>query len=477
MERPPPEYLRDASHFKGEAEEIAFPDGEEEIVRLVERANEKKIPLTVAGAGTGLTGARVPQGGMVLSTERLNRILKVEWNDSAQEGCVTVQPAVTLKELEEALDPKGLFYPPDPGEKKATIGGTVATNASGARSFKYGPTRRHVKRLRIILPTGDLLDLRRGQAQAKGGTCRLTLPNGREIQIRIPTYSMPPVKNAAGYYARPEMDLLDLFIGSEGTLGIFTEIELAILKRPQALLAGILFFDSEEEAFRFSEAARQEPALHPRALEFFDSRSLKLLSRRYPDIPPKAAGAIFLAEEGAREASHWIRLMDRFQGLVPEPWISSDPKDHQLYRELRYSLPVLVNEQAKQNGFRKLGTDLAVPEASAKGMFDFYLKLLPASGIDFCLFGHIGDHHLHANLLPRTAEEFERSKGLYDQMARKALELGGTISAEHGIGKVRIPYLEWMVGRRGVKEMALVKRALDPNGILNRGNIIPLELL
>ena len=146
-------------------------------------------------------------------------------------------------------------------------------------------------------------------------------------------------------------------------------------------------------------------------------------------------------------------------------------------KELRHDLPVLVNEAVAQNGLRKVGTDFAVPDAQAEAMLDFYLEILGKSGIAYCLFGHVGDNNLHANLLPKNPEEFEQSKEIYSLLAEKAIELGGTVSAEHGIGKVRIPYLERMVGKKGLQEMARVKRTLDPNGILSPGNIIPIELL
>ncbi len=471
--------IRDASHFCGEADQILFPESEEEVASILREAHRTKTPVTVSGAGTGLTGARVPKGGILLSTERMNRILRIERDPSSINGRAVLQPGVPLKELEEALKPQGLFYPPNPGEKKAFIGGTVATNASGSRSFKYGPTRRYVRRLRIALAGGELLDLPRGNWLAQGGALSVPLPDGTARKIPVPTYSMPAVKNAAGYFAAPNMDLIDLFIGSEGTLGIFTEVELDLLPVPESILSGILFFADEWETFRFASEARR---LGPRALEFFDSRSLRLLSEKHPKIPKESNGAIYFEHECAaqeRDAvkNRWIRLLDRFPGFVPDPWISFEPKDRRFYREFRYDLPVLVNEQLAKNGFQKSGTDMAVPGPKAEEMFRFYLQLLREGGINFVIFGHIGDNHLHVDLLPESQEQFARSQVLYDRMAEKAIMLGGTISAEHGIGKVRIPYLERMVGKEGLRQMAQVKQALDPNGILSPGNIIPVELL
>lgn len=468
-----PDHLKDASHFRGEAESIAFPETEEQVACLLRQAYRRRKPVTVSGAGTGLTGARVPQGGIVLCTERMNRILKVNGR------AAVVQPGVTLRALETALQPRGLFYPPDPGEKAATLGGTIATNASGPRSFKYGSTRRWVRRLRIVLPHGELLEIRRGEQRAEGRALTLAAPGSRNIVIPIPTYRMPETKNAAGYFAAPGMDPVDLFIGAEGTLGVVTEIEVEILRKPEAILSGILFFDTEWDCFAFAEEARQMGA---RSLEFFDSRSLAFLSRKHLDLPPGAGGALYFQRE-CKSAEYeplleqWTRRAEEMNARPSDCWFGRAEQELQLFTKLRYDLPTGVNEQAARNGFRKVGTDMAVPGPYGKGMLSYYLTDLPKQPVEFLIWGHLGDNHLHVNFLPKTAEEFDSAIETYAQMAAQFVEWGGTVSAEHGIGKARIPYLERMVGREGLKQMARVKKALDPEGLLNRGNIFPAELL
>ena len=473
-------YLKDASNFRGEAERLLLPASEREIAQTLREAQRTGTPVTVAGAGTGLTGGRVPQGGIVLSTEKLDRILAVEAASPLEDGIARVQPAVSLRRLEEATSAKGLFYPPDPGEKSASLGGTIATNASGPRSLKYGVTRRYIERLRVVLPTGDLLEIARGQVRENGAVLPIPLPGGKTLRVPVPSYRLPKTKNSAGYFSETGMDAVDLFVGSEGTLGIVTEATLRLLKAPGAILSGLLFFNSERDCFAFSREAKRR--LHPRALEFIDSRSLKLLSERHPDIPKKA-GAALLFEEECRPGEEspliqiWSRAAEQGKARPSDCWYSHKPEDSALFRKYRYDLPVMVNERAVANRVRKLGTDLAVPEEAGEEMFDFYMERVPSSGIEYAIWGHLGDQHLHVNLLPKNPEEFERGKELYGAMARKALSLGGTVSAEHGIGKARIPYLEWMVGREGLLEMARVKKAFDPAGILNRGNIFPAELL
>ncbi len=474
-------HLKDASHFKGHAQRIIHPASEEEVALLLRQAQKEKIPITISGAGTGLTGARVPLGGWVLCTERMNQIQEVRWDGSSLEGTVRVQPGVSLQGLEAALEPQGLFYPPDPGEKAASVGGTIATNASGSRSLKYGPTRRFVRGLRVVLPNGELLDVRRGQIKAAGGILRLNFSDGTTAAVPLPAYDPPKVKkNAAGYFSDPQMDLVDLFIGAEGTLGVVTLAELIVLRKPESLLSGLLFFSSEEDCFRF--AMQVKGSLNPRVLEFFDSHSLALLAEKHPDTPEGAKAAL-LFEQECRQREYdallreWLRRSEAAGARPSDCWYSRQPEDHRLFRRYRYDLPVLVNERVALSGFRKLGTDFAVPEEQGEAMFRFYLEELPNAGSEYLIWGHLGDHHLHVNLLAKTAEEFRQAQDLYARMARKAIELGGTVSGEHGIGKARIPYLEMMVGREGLKQMARVKKALDPNGILNPGDIFPVELL
>lgn len=465
--------MKDASHFRGEAEEVVLPETEEQIAHLLRQTYRRKKPVTVAGGRTGLTGGCVPQGGILLGTERMNRILTIG------EKSAVVQPGVTLQELEAAVDSRGLFYPPDPGEKKAFLGGNVGTNASGPRSLQYGPTRRWVRRLRIILPQGDPVEIRRGEQRAEGNALTLSTPDGRRVRIPLPSYRMPQTKNTAGYFAAPDMDLIDLFIGAEGTLGVVTEIEVELLPKPEAVLSGILFFDDEWDCFAFSEEARTMGA---RALEFFDSRSLIFLSKKYADLPSGAGAALYFQRECAagqydRLLEEWTSRAEQMNARPSDCWFGRNEQDFQLFRRFRYDLPVRVNEQAARNGFRKIGTDLAAPGPYAKGMLSYYLTELPKQPVEFLIWGHLGDRHLHVNFLPKTAEEFERALSAYAQMARQFIEWGGTVSAEHGIGKLRIPYLEMMVGRKGLLEMARVKKALDPEGLLNRGNIFPEELL
>ncbi|HEX8115802.1 MAG TPA: FAD-binding oxidoreductase, partial [Pyrinomonadaceae bacterium] len=241
-------FLADASNTGGgRAERVLFPESAEEVARALAEASSEGTAVTVAGAGTGIVGGRVPYGGVVLSTERLNRVGEfVREGDGG--GFATAGAGVVLGDFQREAKARGLLYPPDPTEGSCYLGGTVATNASGARTFKYGPTRAYVRALRVALTTGDLIEMRRGEQFAGAdGSVRLQLGGGRRIEGRLPTYTMPATrKHAAGYFTRPGMDLIDLFVGSEGTLGVATRVELSLLPQPEGVLAGVVFFRREE---------------------------------------------------------------------------------------------------------------------------------------------------------------------------------------------------------------------------------------
>src|SRR5690242_19616531 len=203
-------FLSDASFMRGgHADRVVLPESAEEVSEILAAANRDRTPVTVSGAGTGTVGGRVAFGGIVLATDRLNHIKKIEnYRGVAEAG-------VILADFQRAVDQKGLLYPPDPTERGAFLGGTVATNASAARTFKYGPTRNYIQRLKVVLASGEIRDLHRGE---------------KIREIRVPSYSRPATrKNATGYFVSPDMDELDLFIGSEGTLGVVCEIEARLI--------------------------------------------------------------------------------------------------------------------------------------------------------------------------------------------------------------------------------------------------------
>src|SRR6266550_2478147 len=251
-------YLSDSSYLQlGHADRVMFPETVEDVAEMLRAATRERTPVTISGAGTGTVGGRVPSSGIVLATDKLNKIKSIAHNNEGG-GSAVAEAGVRLADLQRFVDSEQFFYAPDPTERSCFLGGTVATNASGARTFKYGPTRQYVQRLKIALATGDIINLKRGELRAgQSGQINFPLLSGRTIEAQLPTYQMPNTrKHAAGYYVAPEIDLLDLFIGSEGTLGVVVEIEVALLPKPEALLSGVVFFNTEDDLLAFVSAAR-----------------------------------------------------------------------------------------------------------------------------------------------------------------------------------------------------------------------------
>ncbi|MCM3873626.1 MAG: FAD-binding oxidoreductase [Pyrinomonadaceae bacterium] len=492
-------FMSDASYLPGGfASRVMFPDSAAQVTEVLATATREGTPVTVSGAGTGTVAGRVPFGGYVLATDRLNQIKSIVKEEGG--GRAVVGAGVRLADFQRLLETKALLYPPDPTERSCFIGGNIATNASGARTFKYGPTRNYVERLTLALATGDIVDLRRGELRADAaGRIEIPLESGRTIEARLPSYLMPQVrKHASGYYVEPGMDVLDLFIGSEGTLGVVVEAELRLLPKPQGILSGVIFFASNESLLGFVAEARsaslktrqREPttvessstSIDARALEYFDSESLSFLKQKYEAVPAGSVGALFFEQETTSETeellmTEWLALLERHQAMADESWFATTEQDQEKLREFRHQLPVLMNEWFARYKQRKVSTDMAVPDEEFHGMMSFYENTLQASGLKHTIFGHIGDNHVHVNILPRDDAEAARAREIYMQFVRRAVKVGGTVSAEHGIGKLKREYLREMYGEEHLREMAALKRAFDPGGILGRGNLFQEELL
>ncbi|HEY0081385.1 MAG TPA: FAD-linked oxidase C-terminal domain-containing protein, partial [Pyrinomonadaceae bacterium] len=312
-------------------------------------------------------------------------------------------------------------------------------------------------------------------------------------------YQMPRTrKHAAGYYVEPGMDALDLFIGSEGTLGVVVEIEAALLSKPEGVLSGVVFFGEEEKLLAFVRAARaaslgtrarrldvhenQGGDLDARALEFFDAEALNFLREKYPRIPADARGAVFFEQETTaateeRLMDAWLALLERHDAALDASWFATDDRDQARLRDFRHALPVLVNEWLARHGQRKVSTDMSVPDEAFAAMLRFYQERLRASGLQYVIFGHIGDNHVHVNILPRDDGQGAEARAVYSEFIARAVAVGGTISAEHGVGKLKREHLRTLYGDGHLRQMAALKRAFDPACILGRGNIFAEEYL
>ena len=466
-------YLEDSSNLAGGyAEGLYLPENEAEISEIVAESNDTKKPLTISAGQTGTTGGCIPFGGSILSTQKLNKIINL---DKEQKFAV-VQPGVTLQEIEDAAQKEGLLYPPDPTEKKATIGGNVATNASGGRCYRFGSTRDWIRRLKVVLPNGISLNLKRNliRANQKG---EFVLPYAT---FTLPNYKMPATKNAAGYFSKPEMDFVDLFIGSEGTLGVVSEIEIALVPALRETFDLVAFFPTEIAAVNFvaESKTKRDPTIN--FYEFFDENTLQMLKSTYPNIPAGVKAAIYIEQEIIPEnektyLDSWSELLEKHGASLDNCWLGENKKQKEELNQFRYSIPEHINELFKQYHQIKLATDIAVPDEKFKEMFDFYNSELRITNDElmYIKFGHIGDNHLHVNLVAKKEEALPLAKGLILKFVQKAVSLGGTVSAEHGIGKIKHAYLKEMYGETGINEMLRIKKVFDPNYILGVGNIFP----
>lgn len=476
------DYLKDASNTKGYCDAVVYPENTNDVVSILKRANAEKIKITVCGNRTGLSGGSVPTGGIVLSTERMNTILEI----NEEEKFAIVEPGVLLSDFLKELKPKNLYYPPDPTELNCFLGGTVATNASGSKTFKYGPTRDFVIGIEIVLPTGEFLVLERGKNLAQKSKLSLFTENGSQVELIIPSVKFHLTKNTAGYFCREGMDAIDLFIGSEGTLGILTKLKLRLLPAPQKVLSAVIFFNSENDGLDFIEESRNESlnsrknklyfSIDALALEYFDKFALDFLRDDFPNIPLDAESAVWFEQELKEDSSHqitelWINLIEKHNGDLNHSWIAMNEKDKSQFVEFRHRISTKVNEFISSRNFRKLGTDFAVPDNELK---NFYFQLkndATKAGLDYVIYGHFGNSHIHLNMLPKNSKEFETAKNLYNDMCLSAIKSGGTFAAEHGVGKNKKMLLYKMYDEKVIAEMWRIKQTLDPNMILGSGNI------
>ena len=485
------EYGRDESRASGEASSISFPTTENEVRAILEKLHAERVPVTVQGARTGLAAGAVPHGGHILNTSRMNRYLGLRRDEQGQ-FLLRVEPGVVLSELRKQLSKKVLptagwdqasleayeefqeapeqFFPTDPTEASACLGGMAACNASGARSYAYGPMRPHITGLHVALADGDLLEIQRGEAFAQSRHLSLVTAVGRTLELDLPGYTMPKTKNASGYFVADEMDAIDLFIGACGTLGVITELEIALQAAPAVVWGVSCFFDSEDKAVSFTDSVR--PVLsHAAAIEYFDAGALDILRRQreqstafasLPALYKEAKVCVYVELDCDDEAQATEELYHL--GWVLE---FAGGRVNMLIDERRRTDPTIT----------KLGSDMSVPNARLADVVALYRRTLAESGLESAAWGHIGNNHLHVNILPRDAQDYRRGGELFAQWAAEVTAMGGAVSAEHGVGKIKAGFLETMYGHEAMVESARLKLQLDPDGQLGRGNLFSEKLL
>lgn len=511
------EFLHDESRNCGSAESISFPRTEDDICSILRALHAKGTPVTVQGARTGLAAGAIPQGGHVLNLSRMNRCLGLRQDEQGR-FFLRVQPGLVLSELRKYLAAKAIptdgwdtdslaalaalaeapeqMFPTDPTETSATLGGMAACNASGARSYRYGAIRDHVSALRLALADGDLLALQRGARRADGRHLALTTEGGRRIDVELPAYRMPHAKNASGYFVADDMDAVDLVIGSDGTLGVITELELALMPAPSVTWGVSCFFAEESQTVAATIAVREQ-VRHASSLEYFDPAALDVLRRAratgsafaaLPELPESFGCCLFVElqaaseEEAMEDMGRLGKLVEGAGGDARASWVARTAVDRETLRFFRHAVPesvnMLIDERRRtEPAITKLGSDMSVPNERLADVMELYRSTLAEAGLESAAWGHIGNNHLHVNILPRTREEFARGKELFRRWAREVTAMGGAVSAEHGVGKIKRDFLEIMYGEDAIAQMARLKLAFDPAAQLGRGNLMPASLL
>lgn len=482
-------YLEDAAHYPGgHAAALARPSCVEEVAWAVRHAS-CVLPI---GAQSSLTGGATPAGDVLLSSERLTAL-------RIAGARVTVGAGVRLSDVQAALAAHGLWFPPVPTYLGATVGGAIATNAAGAATFKYGAVRRWVHALTVVLADGEMLRITRGEVQAVDGEFVIATSGG-ERRVPLPAITMPAVaKCSAGYFAVPEMDLIDLFIGSEGTLGVIVEAELDVRPRPGGVCWLMIPLSAEAAAIALTGDLRESRTLDVAAIEHIDRRSIEVLrqdgaDRRLGIHLPDGAEVLLLAqleldaaqvEDGLADAllERVADLLDKYGALdTAEVVVPSDARRAAAFVELREAVPAGVNRRVAQARaadprIHKTAADMIVPFASFAQMMAECRALAAAHEVDLAVWGHISDGNVHPNIIPRDYGDVERGRRLILALGHHVVAMGGSPLAEHGVGRnpVKQELLRLLYGAAGVEAMRATKLSLDPTwklapGLLFEGN-------
>ncbi len=420
---------------------LVFVRSAEEVARIFRYANEKRLPVVARGSGTGLVGASVPiHGGIMMCTSQMNKILELDEENLT----LTVEPGVMLMEIAAFTESSGLFYPPDPGEKSATIGGNIATNAGGMRAVKYGVTRDYVRGLEVVLPSGEILEL--------GGKV---------------------VKNSSGY------SLKDLIIGSEGTLAVITKAVLKVLPLPGCSVSLLIPYPNIRSAIG-SVIEVMKLRYIPTAVEFMENDVILdaecFLGRKFPD---KQSGAYLLLQyDGTSKNELDAACQAAWEvceagGAIDMLIVDTDER-----KDAVWSARGAFLEAIKASTTEMDECDVVVPKSDVAAFIDYTYELKQKHGVRIKSFGHAGDGNLHIYILRDDLSEQDWNQKLsavFDDLYAKAAMYGGKVSGEHGVGFAKLPYLAESESAAALELMRGIKRVFDPNNIFNPGKVVALD--
>ena len=513
------DYLRDESRIIGHAKSISFPKSEEEMIDVIKYCYENDILINIQGARTGLAGGASPLGGNVLNLGRMSKILGLRYDEEQDKYYMRIQPGVLLLQVRKALENKSfniqgwseesiavlnrikpgeLFFSPDPTEPTASIGGMAACNASGSRSLLYGPTRDHINAIRVILANGEVTELRRGVHKVNGKDFVFPLESGGEFVGRLPDMESPNTKDA-GFFIHDNMELIDLFLGSQGTLGIISELEICLMDAPKLMWGVTAFFPDDYTSINYVRVLRGEqlPGMpvfkhKPAAIEFFDKQTLDMVLRQkeitpafqqLQELPEVYSSAIYVEFNDSDSDNFWPvlkelgKVIEAVGGNPDDTWVADGPLELEKLLFFRHTVPETVNlivdeKRKKEPTITILSADMAVPDDCIVKVYDMYHNDLKNKTKEWIIFGHIGENHYHPDIFPNNKEEYEAGHEIFKDWARQVRDMGGTITAEHGAGKIKKELARIMYGDENVEKLRAFKTSLDPKYLLSPGNII-----
>lgn len=446
-------YARDASGLEMLPAGVVRPTSGEEVVEVLREASASGTPVTAAGAQSSTTGASITDHGVLMSLRALSAIRAVDTDSRT----IRVQAGAIVGDVRRAAEAAGLLFTPDPtSEEESTIGGAIACNASGARSLRYGATRPHVRALTVLLASGEQLELRRPALE----------------------------KNTVGYPVAH--DPVDWFVGSEGTLGVVVEAELALYALPAQILGLAIPFRHEADALAFVVTARRDVRVHPRCLEFFDQGALDIARATEGSVgwASEATAMVYVEETGANEGladdelplEAWLALAERHHAMESDIRVYDSDSSLREARRMRHAVPATMNERGaayRTLGGRKVSTDWAVPYSRLQEALTMARRFADEAGIPRGIaYGHAGNGHPHQNFIARDATELQHIERVVEATLREVIAMGGTVAAEHGIGKLKRRWLPLQASAAQLRVMRALKREFDPQGLLAQGNVL-----
>lgn len=516
------DYLKDESRMSGKAESISFPENQAQVQAIVKILLKQKTPITVQGSRTGITGGAVPVRGHILNLSKMTKVTGLELDPDGN-FLINVQPGIRLSELNEQLfscrfdsddwDKKALaaldvfknadrfFWPPDPSERSASIGGIAANNSRGICSFHYGPARVHIKSIRVVDTNGEIHSIKQGQYVFSQGAC--PLPGGRVIQLDPALFQRQSKENFKDAY-----ELMDLYLGSEGMLGVITELTLSLRPLPKEQWGIVFFFEHQSQALDFiqrihpiQKGQKKEKGKKGQktgsdtdivAIEVMDQTTLECIQdykqvntkvRQLPNLDKSLTTAVYVeihgnSKEQVEELSEMLLETAVQCDCDPDnTWAFCNEIEIERPHIFRHAAAESVNwfidkARLKDSRITRLGTDMRLEKGSLSGLLEMVGRDLKSHGLKAAIFGHAGCGHLHVNILPQDYQQFDKARRLIKEWAKKIYAQKGSVVAEHGVGKIKKDLFGSISLTQHLKVICSVKQQLDPYGLWNPDNML-----